>query len=302
MNRKSGKKPGYFNEKPLLKSVRNIRETLGHQDACIQTNHVATLFLEELAIKSGNKDDFVKNLCHKYKVSLGTKDFDIFKDVQYKSYILQTYNLVEPLLKGLINEFKYYNDFKGTWKTKDDNKNLDPLNQLIANLGKEKSDKIKSYPEYYLLDYYRLIRNSIVHLQEDEDEHVKTAFYYTKYLNEKKDHFFANYSTEAPNEPDNILFSDFILYTRVLKYFSNILNDICFPKLDVLTTVLKKNKSLQKSLAQTKNMNYKGALLSRINVLRGYFTNNFGTSDKAIKDEFCRTFLASEQIDFSRYL
>lgn len=302
MNRKAGKTPGYFNTKPLLKSIRNIRETLGHQDVCIQTNQVAILFLEEQAIASNNQEEFIKVFCRKYKISLGTGDFDFFKKVQYKSYILQTYNLVEPLFKGLITEYKYYNCFKGNWKTKDGANNLDPFNQLIINLNKEKSDIIKSYPEYYLLDYYRLIRNSIVHLQEDEDEHVKTLAFYKKYIKDKKDFFHSNYNLLAPNEPENISFKDFVLYTRVLKYFSNILNDVCFPELNTLSEALKTDTALKKSLAQSRNMNYEGALLKRINVLRGFFTTNFGTSNKVIRDDFCRNFLTNEGINYERYL
>ena len=296
-------KPGYFNQKPLIRAISDVKYTIGLQDSCIQTNQTAVLFLEEQANLSSQPDEFIKVLCQKYKISLGTSDIDYFKTIQYKSFILQTYNLVEPFFKELNVAYRYDNNILPTdWKTKDGDKNLDPFNQLLANLNRSQRTEIKSYPEYYLLDYYRLVRNSIVHLQEDRDEHKKTLKYYSDNLVNIILHFKDNYEMEAPNEPDKIVFEDFMLYTRSIKYFSNILNDICFPEIKTLVIVAKQDIKLQKRLMQTRNLNFDGALLKRIKVLRSFFCGHFNFSHKALRDEFCKEYLISESIDCSQYL
>ena len=127
-------KPGYFNEKPLLKTISHFRFSIGLQDSCIQTNQAAVLLLEEQAEQSSDSEAFIKSLCAKYKISLGTQDLEYFKTIQYKSYILQTYNFVEPFFKELNAEYRFYNNFQGDWKVKDGDKNLDPFNQLLENI------------------------------------------------------------------------------------------------------------------------------------------------------------------------
>ena len=294
-------KPGYFNEKPLLKGISAIKKTMGIQDSCIQTNEVAVRYLEEQSEQVENVSDFIKKLCKTYSISIGINDFKYFQSVQYKSYILQTYNLIEPLFKGLNKEVRYYHNIKD-WKTKDGDKNLDPFNQLLENLDVDARKLIKSFPEYYLLNYYRLVRNSIVHLQEDPEEHKKTSKYFEDNLTDKLDFFHENYDLKAPNMPNGISFHDFMLYTRAIKYFSNILNDICFPNINSLIIAAKGDENLQIALLQSRNLNYKGVLLKRINVLRSYFHYHFNISHKKLRDDFCKAYLDEEGTDYSGFL
>jgi len=296
-------KPGYFNKLPLLKAVANIKSTIGLQDSCIQTNQAAVLYLEKQAKLDANPEQFVKDVCGEFKISIGTSDLDYFKKIQFKSYILQTYNLVEPFFKQLNDNYRFYNNFSGAWKNKDkDDKPIDPFNQLLENTTSEKKRIIKSYPEYYLLDYYRLIRNSIVHLQEDENEHKKTTKYFKTNIEPRLAHFKLNYEIDAPNEPDNIYFYDFMLYTRAIKYFSNVLNDICFPDLETLVSVAKDDVILQKKLKESSVITSERILLKRISALRWFFHFHFNTAYKELRDDFCRAYLRNQGIDYSRYL
>jgi hypothetical protein len=295
-------KPGYFNTKPLLKAISDVKTTMGLQDSCIQTNQVAILQLEEQAKKYESRDEFIKELCSKFRVSVGTRDFEYFKKIQYKSYISQTYNLVETFFKDLNKNYRLFNNFTGDWIKKDGDRNLDPFNQLLANLPNSKRTEIKSYPEYHLFNYYRLIRNSIAHLQEDPDQDKKTSKYYDDHIVATLPFFQKNYEITAPNSPEKISFDDFMLYTRAVKYFSNILNDVCFPEVTTLTIVAKADNELQKNLLQSRNLNYEGALLKRINVLRSYFHKHFSIHHKELRDEFCKAYLDMEGIDYSEYL
>jgi hypothetical protein len=300
-------KPGYFNQKPLLTVFSSMKRVIGVQDSCIQTNEVAIRYLEEQSNITENSEEFIRNLCKKYRISRGTYDFKHFRKIQYKSYILQSYNLVEPFFKKLNKQYRYYNNFTGIWKTKEGDKNLDPFNQLLQNLPSDIATAIKNYPEYHLLNYYRLVRNSIVHLQEDEEEHSKTTKYYEDHISNKVNFFYENYDLSAPNKPDSISYSDFMLYTRALKYFSNILSDYCFPSIDCLVSVAKADKLLQDKLLGTRRLNFSGALEKRINTLRGYFAGEFGINNqdffhKELKSAFCRAYLDDEGTDYSGHL
>lgn len=286
---RSTAKPGYFNEKPLLRPILRLKTIIGLQDSCIQTSHAAVLYFEEQALSSGDADEFVKAVCKKHQISLGTSDLEYLKSVQNRSYILQTYNLLEPCFKELNFAYKYYNDFKNEWKKKSGDKNLDPFNQLLENLPSAKRKTIKSYPEYYLMDYYRLIRNSIVHLQDDEDEHKRTLKYFEANLADTLSHFKDNYNLQAPNKPDQISFDDFKLYTRAVKYFSNILNDICFPDLKTLGKVAKNDSKVQKQLENLKKSN--ASLIKRTKPLNTFFKNHFNHSHVEMRKAFCDDYL-----------
>lgn len=295
-------KPGYFTDKPYLKHLRKIKKLIGIQDASLQTNQLAILFLEENVNSSKNSELFLKELFDKHKVSRGTYDLSQFKNTIYKSYILQTYNLVEPSLKKLNKFYRYYNNFEGNWKTKNGDKNLDPFNQLIINLDSKSRKEIKSYPEYYLMDYYRLVRNSIVHLQNDKNEHSITIQYYNDLLQDKIEYFNYTYELSAPNIPTEITFEDFMIYTRAIKYFINIINNVCFPKIENLVIAASKDDILQKRLYACRHIQQKGVLGSRINALHSYFNEHFGNKHKEIGREFCRQYLTYEGIDYTGYL
>ena len=296
------KKPGYYNDKPLLPSITELRKVIGIQDSCIQTSQVSLLHLEDEANKSDDVDGFINGLFDKFKISKGTKDFELYKRNQYRIYILQTYNVIESSLKSLIADYRLYNNRTDGWKVKSDDKALDPLNQLIENLDPVRKSSIKKYPEYFLVNYYRLIRNSVVHLQNDEAEHTKTSKYYNENVGIHLRYFVESYSLEAPNSPAEISFDDFMLYTREIKYFGNLLNDECFPSESVLAIVSKRDEELQRKLKQTQQVSSDAVLLSRINTLRSYFHKNFGNSHKEIRDEFCRHYLTNEGTEFLRYL
>lgn len=296
-------KPGYFNKKPMLKEINSMRKIVGLQDSCLQTNEVAILYLEEKSKQNPDSEKFMRDLCRKYSISLGIRDFDYFKITLYKSYILQTYNLVEPFFKNINKAYRFYNNFAGEWRVKDESgKMLDPFTQLLANMPLESAKEIKKYPEFQLLNYYRLVRNSIVHLQDESDEYKKVRKYYDDNIIKNLNYFKENYIIDAPNSPESITFKDFMLYTRVLKYFSNIINDTCFPTIESLIKLAFNDSDFQKKLLQAKKLENEGDLLRRINIIRGFFHFHFNTAFKELRDEFCKAYLAYEGIACSKFL
>ena len=287
-------RPGYFNQKPLLRVIADLRIIVGLQDSCIQTNQAAVLYFEEAAQASGNEQNFIRQHCTRHQISPGSADFVYVKSIQYKAYLMQTYNLLEPWFKELNRAYRYYSFFEGDWKTKSRDKSLDPFNQLLENIGTTAKRAIKAYPEYVLLDYYRLIRNSIVHLQEDKDEHKKTQKYFDDHIQQHQEYFSTNYQLDAPNGPDQISFADFKLYTRAVKYFSNILNDLCFPTVSDFVNIATEDIALEKKLRVYKDTTNPKALRHRVKALKHYCDQHFIGTDEAFRQTFTLAYLKQE--------
>ncbi len=296
------KQPRLSNIFPLISSIKQLKKTVGLQDSCIQTNQLAILLLQSKVKSQTDEIQYLKGLFDTHKISQGSIDFDYLQEIQSKIYLLQTYNLIEPLIKAINKELRLLNNFQGSWLYKDDTKNLDPLNQLVCNFNSAQRKTILQYPEYHLLNYYRLIRNSIVHLQESDSEDKKTLAYYNQYIKPNLSYFHINYNIKAPNHPKNISYSDFEIYTRAIKYFGNIINDLYFPTLSNLVNIAIQDETLQNELLGSRLLNDDSILLRRINTLRRYFHIKFGTEHKSLRDDFCRAYLDKEQTDYSQYL
>lgn len=294
-------KPGYFNQFPLFSQIRNIKRVLGKQDASIQTTEAALLLLEELGNASDEGlNEYVHEICKRYAISRGESNFQLLRQNIYESFILQTYNLVEPFFKLLNVEYRDWNGIaSGDWKVKDGDKNLDPFSQLIHNVPKKVNVALSAYPETDLFQYFRLLRNSVVHLQLDKDQYEKVEDFYDRAILPNRKYFVENYSVEAPNRPGNLNFSDFMLYTRSLKYFSNQINDLCFPNIASMVQKIKSDKPFQAKLKRYNDLKSKGVLLRRINAIRGYFIFYFDTAHKKLRDDLCQAYLSDEGTDFS---
>jgi len=132
----------------------------------------------------------------------------------------------------------------------------------------------------------------VVHLQEDEKEHVKTTKYFSEFLVERLQHFKGCYKLDAPNVPDDINFDDFMIYTRALKYFSNIINDICFPELDKLVLFAKNDALLEKRMSLFKNLKEDVAIEKKTRLLKGFFQQHFSLTDEELVNEFCNLYFS----------
>ena len=140
--------------------------------------------------------------------------------------------------KSLIKFIKLFIKIKN-WKTTEkvgtSDKKLDPLNQLIKNLDLPKSNKLKALPEYLLCDYYRLLQEMDIHIGKLKKTNSlkKPVDYYVKHIINHQKHFDKYYKVlpitgaPAPNNPQKIMFQDFILYSRALRNLANFINELC---------------------------------------------------------------------------
>lgn len=227
--------PGYFIDKPLFQSLKNFRRLLSEQDSCFHTNQVSILFLEE-HIKSNGLDNtaFIRELCDKYSISAGHRSWEVTKQLMAKSYIVQTYNLQEIFFKDFNAEYRVYKkvqDWKFSIKESGSTKNLDPYSQLLQSMPKEQSKVFENVPESYAIQYYRILRNGIVHKSENSLD--KPTEYFARYI-EPNIEYFKNYykflpegKLPAPNNPQSLSHNDFFIYSRCLKNLINLIVNAC---------------------------------------------------------------------------
>ncbi len=227
--------PGYFIEKPLFQSIKTLRRLLSEQDSCFHANQVAIAFLEDHIKTSGvDNSKFIADLCNTYSISGGQRNWDVTKRLMSRSYIVQTYNIQEIFFKDFNSEYRDYKkvtEWKNSYKEGSSTKKMDPYSQLIENLPADKANKFRNTPESIAIQYYRLVRNGIVHSSANSLD--KPSDFFNKYILPKLEYFkgyykfLINNTIPAPNPPDKLNHYDFTIYSRCLKNLANLINDSC---------------------------------------------------------------------------
>lgn len=270
-------------------------DNLAFQDSSFQANQIILEFFDK-HIEENKLDgkQVIRELSSRFKISAGTEDFNRIKEKMAESYIVQTYNIAELFFKE-FNRFykriKKISDWKVSVKVGKSDKKLDPLNQLIANLPREKKKEIIVLPEYLVCDYYRLLRNGYVHREIEKSISLKkpTQFFEDK-IESTLNHFSKYYKklpetgTLAPNEPKNINHRDFVLYSRALRNLANYLNELCAMS---VIEAFELAESDPKFLITPKRINYHKFPNSKPKLetyLRKYYESNFGKSETQISE------------------
>jgi hypothetical protein len=220
--------PGYFSSRPRMPAVAELRDTLGLQSSIVQTIEIAIHFFEEKGHATGKGfSSFLTDQAGRCGLAIGLKDFRVAKQSISKWYIAQIFQVCDSFLKSLIIEYREFKRIEiGNWKTKRGNENLSRLEQLLANFPKANANSLVTKPEYHLLEYYRLVRNWVVHPTKETEKMAKEAFAVmdAKY----KAHFEKCYAAaHAPNTPSDINFDDALLFCRSMMCFSHVVNDAC---------------------------------------------------------------------------
>ncbi|RYZ51434.1 MAG: hypothetical protein EOP49_11740 [Sphingobacteriales bacterium] len=237
------KGPGLYATKPLFKTTNHLRKALGYFDTIPTTLEILIQDFEKRCQKEGvTPEAQISVSAHLVQKGFGAPPFDEFRQRVYDLYLINAYNIVDPYLsemKAVVRKLRPGHE----WKKSVDGTNLDTFGQLVINCSPDGELKLRAKPEYYLFDYYRYYRNKLVHgdmeakrpLFPDQPgtEHFKKVEdYYNEHLIEHKAYFLANYQLAAPNLPRKIGIDDFFLYTRAIKYYSNLINDVWFDTIE----------------------------------------------------------------------
>jgi uncharacterized protein (DUF2267 family) len=226
--RKSSSKvpsPGYTTDKPRYPALLRLNAELGFQDAALQVSELAIQVLRETAATAAiGPGAYLEEEFSRRGIPHGTLDFSTARQAFHNAALVQTYAVVDAVLRSLAREYqmhKWIPDF--SWND-DSGGVMAPLDVLIAHLPPAGAARLKSAPERALLDYYRLVRVALVHRS---DETLSNAAVAWKGISESREHLVSTYKLDAPNAPDKVEFTDFQLLTRSIKFFANVLNDVC---------------------------------------------------------------------------
>ena len=220
--------PGYTTSKPLIAPISSMYKELGAQDACIQLQELSTNYLEKSATAMNAKvSDFLKLLYVANGIPHGTYSFAQMRSTACASYLIVTHSLFEKMVKGCIRHYRAsHHQMDAQWVASVGGEQIPPLRRLAHNLTEPQRKQLTTPPEYRLLEYYRLVRVAGTHPTYKTREKAEKAF---SSLTASDLAHLSQYPllSGAPNPPDAINFEDFKLYTRAIKYYSNLLNEIC---------------------------------------------------------------------------
>ena len=223
-------------ERPTFrpKCYRVLDEVLGESDATVEWIEVAVRHLKREYEASGSEG--IYRLASDYNVRVNPVDFN---DICVRWGQLQ-----------LLSSFQFFDDFLSNFRDEHPrdlpprkrNKGEDLITSIMEDYDVSKNDV--GLNEFDILDYYRLVRNQLMHNPSVEQGKVHKS-QAARILENKKD----KYSTlSAPNYIDSIQFDDFILLTRVIKHFSRVLCSRTTPTESEWTSLILKDSDLVKRL------------------------------------------------------
>lgn len=303
MKKRNQKALGYYMQGIMLPCMRDLKKLLGSQDAAIQTNEILLRNFEEIASQQEkNINIFLKSLADKYKISHGSNDFSYVRLKISESNIVNTFTIFDAFLKEFATQLKVYKNIsKEDWKDKDRNGDqLDTLNQIIENISVESKKRIISMPEYHLLEYYRFIRNSTIHTHDSQRKRGRLNNYNKGIISKYENHFMEHYKS-VPSLKDYLNFEDYFLYTRAIKYFSNVLNDTAELSYSEVCRYALNDEDLIRKLSRTEGISEKGIRAKRIQYLKGYFFSKHGYGNsKKQQEEFLQAFKEVDKVKWDK--
>lgn len=215
--------PGFSAKEPLFPSVASMDKDLGHTNQFILVNEVAN---RELNAQARNcpegVESYVKSISGRHGIRVSLKDFNEVSNELPRSYTVLVFTAVDRTFRQLIKEVREYKQLT-SWIDRLSDSPLSALEQLAANQPPGPRS-ISSYPEYSVLQYYRLLRNEIVHPRQHRSRPAIAA--HTVLAATSGEYLRRSYQTRgAPNAPDKIDFDDFFLHTRVARDFAMVISD-----------------------------------------------------------------------------
>lgn len=219
------KAPGYFCQFPHFVAIKRLRKILGTQDTTAVA--IYTLLVDFKAQAASKSKSFEELFLEKGKENGVPVSFNDFNQVELNIYhllIINVYNVFDPFAKSFIKDVLLLSVKPDkSWVDKKGQEKVDAFNQIINNAASNSG--LKKAPEYYLLDYYRLVRNAIVHKIVGEERFKESDKLYDSHILKNLEYFKSTYGLEAPNKGNDINYDDFFLYTRAIKYYMNLVSD-----------------------------------------------------------------------------
>lgn len=218
------------------KSYRILKKRLGEFDAVVECNEIAIKeFVERAKVAPNGINRYIQELSIKHNVNVDYVDFDKFSSRIRQYYIASVSQQFEQFLFDFKKEFQLYFGDELTWKVRIDNETV--LENSLKNVFNGKMLKPSTISNDLTLcyEYYRLIRNFMAHTDRDKKriEQIHSKIHKNKnvFINELE-------LQSLPNKIYEIDFSDFILFTNIVKHLAFNLSVSAKPNNERITEIL----------------------------------------------------------------
>lgn len=237
-----------------LQVYRDLNHRLGYYDSITELNEIAVRELIKKVETSPNPQKSIKDLTETHGIQVNFPNVpSALSTIMGKSYIITVYQSADLFLRDFRHE--YCKIAGKDWEYNEGSK----LPQVFENIAPR--FKYQDEIEFNIFEYYRLVRNNIVHPHSKKD----LSDMHQAILEEKEEIMVKYKVTNAPNAIDSINFEDFILFTKVTKKIGRILCELSKPgSKDLIKTLdlksfrkLRNNRSrLEKSISSELRTRY----------------------------------------------
>jgi hypothetical protein len=221
-----------------FQSYCRLKQYLGQYDAIVELTELAMRELLENAILSENVSAYISKSSDKFKIKVSYDSNLNIAKVLSEGYIVNVCQSAELFLHEFSNEYSILH--KVQWKSYD---KKSKLQGALENVTNGASININEQLSIELFEYYKLVRNSIVHKSMTTN---KICQLQKDILSKHSQHIISQYQT-LPNDPQKLNFDDFILFSRVTKDIAGVLCRLGKPSdAQIMNYVLQNAKQLKK--------------------------------------------------------
>lgn len=181
-----------------------LKTDLGLSDA---VNEYIEVLVRKLESESLSEEEF-QEIATKYDIKVNDVSVNDATSKIRRYYIVSTYQIQENFLISLND---YLNRYAKEYRERKDGESM--LKYLCYRLLDMQKVKDESYLYYLICDYYRLVRNYVVHVEDERK--IDNAYLAVKERSADISDKFPKLI--APNDVGEIGFEDFVLYSRSLK-------------------------------------------------------------------------------------
>lgn len=243
--------------------INQFAHTLGYYCSVNQFVELSLRFLTSQATEQLKSRDSFTKLADSYQIALTSYEPSSVIQQISLSYIVHIHLCFENYLKDICSHARKYGFDDIIEKKKEESWLAYAIRIIITSPQKEITPLIE------LCEYYRLVRNTAVH--DISDGIVKKgAFQRISKYDYKKEAKYAR--LEAPNEYENIVFDDFVMFARTCNEIANYLYDNL--KYDYIKIVNAIDMKQIRKLSGYQNKQERGE-----NALSRYIITNFKYDD-----------------------
>ena len=202
----------------ILPSSKRLYKRLGDYDTLAEYTMCALLDFEKYCDNAIPFSEYVTRKAREHQINLsGGVTLGNYKSALCKSFIVNSHAILSDFIKHYRDDIR--NLFTRDFKLADDEK-ISELNRLLVSL--EKLNLKPQFPDWLIpvMEYYRMVRNSVAHNERDVDACFKA---YSKIDRNAIDNEYYVFKGKAPNSADRISMEDFYFYSACIKHFVNYL-------------------------------------------------------------------------------